>query len=490
MILIALGIQLVAVFSETCPNMCNGHGHCDNADRECECFDGYMGGDCSEYICPFGAAWVDQAIGVDNAHNEAECSNKGTCDRSTGVCSCEGDRFEGQACERRSCPMDCNGRGVCMSMKNFAEEKDAGVGTVYSYESIWDSGMMFGCKCDDGFFGPDCSLRDCPTGDDPLTGTSSDPDGKEYNERQTVECKATDGTFTLTFRGFTTANIPYDASEDELKAFLEALPSISSDYSDGVTVTYSGSLSQACLSGGNQITVEFLQDFGDLPLMVPNGDSLSHFSAATTVTLTVIETVTGSKEDEYCSVRGLCDITTGVCTCMTNWDTSNGYGVAGRRGDCGYATVSITSCPGEITCSGHGVCEGTPTYTCLCSNGWQGTDCSEMVCPSGKSWFSLPSTSDTAHDTEAECSDMGTCDRASGSCTCMEGYEGSACERMSCPGDPACSGNGQCLSMALLAEYAEENGDAADYTYGETPNDPLTWDAEKVREFILLVVMR
>jgi hypothetical protein len=63
----------------------------------------------------------------------------------------------------------------------------------------------------------------------------------------------------------------------------------------------------------------------------------------------------------------------------------------------------------------------------------------------------------------------------------MDGYEGSACERMSCPADPACSGNGQCLSMALLASYAEDNGDAADFTYGDTPNDPLTWDATKIQ---------
>jgi hypothetical protein len=366
-------------------------------------------------------------------------------------------------------------------MKDLAEKKDEGEGTVYTYTEIWDAEKMYGCLCDDGFTGPDCSIRDCPTGDDPLTGTSADPNGKQYNEKQIVVCKATSGSFTLTFKGSTTAAIPYDSSESELKAFLEDLPTISSDYKDGVSITYSGSLSKACLSGGNQITIEFLQDFGDLPLLVTDIGTLDHYSSTTTASLSATEVVAGTKENEYCSNRGICDTEAGVCTCSTNWDTSNGYGAAGRRGDCGYATVSITSCPGEVTCSGHGVCQGTPTYECSCSRGWTGADCSLMTCPSGKSWFSLPSDDDTAHDTNEECSNMGTCDRTLGQCLCMDGFEGSACERMSCPGEPDCSNNGQCLSMALLAEYSEDNGDAASFTYGDTPNNPLTWDVTKIQ---------
>merc|ERR1711912_123626 len=34
----------------------------------------------------------------------------------------------------------------------------------------WDSGRSVGCKCDSGFAGPDCSLRECPSEDDPLGG--------------------------------------------------------------------------------------------------------------------------------------------------------------------------------------------------------------------------------------------------------------------------------------------------------------------------------
>ncbi len=35
----------------------------------------------------------------------------------------------------------------------------------------------------------------------------------------------------------------------------------------------------------------------------------------------------------------------GACTCFTGYDTSNGQGSAGTRGDCGYSTSFITACP-------------------------------------------------------------------------------------------------------------------------------------------------
>jgi hypothetical protein len=166
---------------------------------------------------------------------------------------------------------------------------------------------------------------------------------------------------------------------------------------------------------------------------------------------------------------------------MDGYDTSNGYGKPGQRGDCGYATVTITNCPGEIACSGHGICSGYPTYRCQCSNGWTGADCSEMTCPYGRSWFSLPAAQDTAHLAKAECSDMGTCDRNYGVCNCMAGYEGAACERLKCPGDPPCHGHGQCMTMALLATKAKTNGVATPFSYGSIPNDPFTWDFDKAQ---------
>lgn len=45
-----------------CPGFieCSGHGVCsDHPYYQCDCDNGWMGGDCSERTCPFGNAWFD-----------------------------------------------------------------------------------------------------------------------------------------------------------------------------------------------------------------------------------------------------------------------------------------------------------------------------------------------------------------------------------------------------------------------------------------------
>ena len=93
----------------------------------------------------------------------------------------------------------------------------------------------------------------------------------------------------------------------------------------------------------------------------------------------------------------------------------------------------------------------------------------------------MPVADNSAHITATECSDMGICDGTTGECECVDGFEGGACEYLSCPGDPACNAHGECMSMSLLAENAALNGDATEYTYGATANSPQTWDSEKVQ---------
>ncbi|CAM9140099.1 unnamed protein product, partial [Discosporangium mesarthrocarpum] len=477
-------------------NLCSGHGSCESSEdgstsaRQCTCNEGWMGADCSLVVCPYGPAWSDSATGVDDAHNPAECSNRGLCDRETGMCLCD-PGFEGQDCSRRSCPNNCHGHGKCQSMSYFASVKDLGEGTVYDYEDVWDADVMYGCNCDKGYFGPSCKSRLCPVGDDPLTGTEEDPNGEQYNEQQEVTCIATGGIFTLSFRHFTTTELAYDASAHDIVDALEELPSIYSSYDSAISVQFTSTETQACTSSGHTWTVEFLQDFGDVSLLVPGISGLTHSSTGTDPSMTVEQVVEGTKESVACSGRGLCDTDQSICSCEPEFDTSNGYGAQGRRGDCGYIVTAVTHCPGEISCSGHGVCAGSPTYECSCSNGWSGGDCSLKTCAFGKSWFSLPTADETAHLDPWECSNMGECDRTTGECHCVDGFEGSACDRMSCPGralaegdDSAapCSGHGQCMTMAMLAEEAADgDGVEADYTYGATPNDPLRWDHDMVQ---------
>jgi len=192
----------------------------------------------------------------------------------------------------------------------------------------------------------------------------------------------------------------------------------------------------------------------------------------------------------------------GVCTCVASdtpdYDTSNGAQPAqlgdatANRGDCGYPTKVITGCPGEISCSAHGVCSNEPTYRCTCSVGYTGADCSEFQCSSSPSWFDQPIAEDVAHQ-PAECASMGHCDRAKGICMCALGYTGGSCNRLICPGaigTQFCMGHGKCLSMYRLAEELEGTDDSAVYgdfgestavSYGATPNNPKTWDFDMVQ---------
>ena len=72
---------------------------------------------------------------------------------------------------------------------------------------------------------------------------------------------------------------------------------------------------------------------------------------------------------------------------------------------------------------------------------------------------------------------MGLCDRSKGECKCAKGFEGGACERLSCPkaDGEICGGHGSCYSMQLLAQETTLNGDPTAYSYGVTLNNRHTW---------------
>lgn len=97
-----------------------------------------------------------------------------------GTCQCY-PGFEGRACDRTVCPNSCSGHGTCQSLTTFfRDHQDAlsalGVSRTISYTTgygTWDALKTYGCKCEAGYRGPDCSLRECPTGLDPQGGPSN-----------------------------------------------------------------------------------------------------------------------------------------------------------------------------------------------------------------------------------------------------------------------------------------------------------------------------
>jgi len=195
-----------------CVDGCSGHGYCGAFDL-CSCYPNWSGTNCGGRVCPYTKAWVDTAIADNDAHNYAECGNKGDCDGKSGQCKCfEG--YEGKGCRRSSCPNDCSGHGICNTMRSLAANNhcpwdsasqarihkcwDPSVvqiarsgWTTHPGESVgvpgeavwwdatnekfagiqydlWDADKIQGCVCDPGYAGLDCSGRICPKGDDPL----------------------------------------------------------------------------------------------------------------------------------------------------------------------------------------------------------------------------------------------------------------------------------------------------------------------------------
>jgi hypothetical protein len=135
---------------------------------------------------------------------------------------------------------------------------------------------------------------------------------------------------------------------------------------------------------------------------------------------------------------------------------------------------------------------------CVCQRNWQANDCSERVCQFGLAHVDTPKgdlnhnnvisgpdeivvennfaypygttekfprmqSSDLADLTDSahyymECSNKGTCDRDTGECQCLPGYDGAACQRASCPGYPeSCSGHGVCKTVRQLAYADNQN---------------------------------
>ncbi|KAG6968017.1 hypothetical protein JG688_00006034 [Phytophthora aleatoria] len=199
-----------------CPNGCNAQGTCGKNDK-CTCYErqdqetasikylAFKGADCSLRTCPYGDAWVQVPTATNTAHSLAECSNRGLCDYGTGHCMCFAG-YEGKACERSECPNECNSRGICLTLAAII----AGRPTPPLAYGAWDANKHMGCFCDQGYRGPDCSLKECPSGDDVLLAFGQnqgrDCGGRGKCNYESGECECFPGYYGTACDSQTTVN--------------------------------------------------------------------------------------------------------------------------------------------------------------------------------------------------------------------------------------------------------------------------------------------
>jgi hypothetical protein len=395
-----IAAAVVGLAAADCPNACSGNGLCRDHDA-CKCDPGFTGNDCSQRVCPFESAFVDTARGdlnhdglVSNAwvkvpwsnkkeyemfpsggdgsayapvtgegHFYAECSGKGECDRGTGECKCYSG-YTGSACQRATCPKDCSGHGVCRTMREIAKgalnkrvsssfaghNRFSGVRTAFDY-NLWDADKNQACVCDPGFSGVDCSLRQCPRGDDPLT-TAERYCGNapcKYEVQSFTLSNAGPTTYKLGFTDYTnntnyayvTVDVAGNAQGLGFIAEMDDNPNGSNkENSLPGPNTVAGQI-QAALravpggllqrvevypAGSNPVTnlgrtfrVTFTGYPGDAELMTVapyQGLGALDQNPDAANAKSVKETTRGNFEAVECSGRGLCDTSAGLCKCF------------------------------------------------------------------------------------------------------------------------------------------------------------------------------
>jgi len=338
---ISVALLIVAV-SANCPNSCSGHGTC-GADDKCTCYPNFKSLDCSERVCAYQIAFADVAYGDNAAHKYMECSGKGICDRKSGLCKCFAG-YEGEACRRTTCPNLCSGHGTCELMDEIAADTSPAAGGASGrIFTSWEAKKHQVCKCDPYWHGVDCSERDCPKGDDPLTTTAT------ANEVQTITLSDGDDTSTNAMTGFFTLTF-----KDKFNGVWTTRPIKGFDGDAAVAATGPAKIRQAkdmelALNGlPNQViqgltvsaavaatfktayTVTFSGEYNSGPqnALICNfagcnvdgcQPRYAGIGGGSTPECGVVVTTAGTREQAVCSNRGDCDEVTGKCICFSGY---------------------------------------------------------------------------------------------------------------------------------------------------------------------------
>ena len=199
-------------------------------------------------------------------------------------------------------------------MRRYAREAQAIPlsSTVYQYDATdsytaWDSDMIFACLCDSSwavglgagetqqpeYFGPDCSLRHCASGDDPRTTSTMNPIAT-----YSASWSGTTLTIDEVKLGKVTVGQRLSGAGIVMGTYVSAFGT-----GTGSTGTYT--LSQSHSNSSGTINGLFHHNETDCEGMLPPGGATPGLA--------------GNLCQVDCSNRGICNYQTGVCACFDDF---------------------------------------------------------------------------------------------------------------------------------------------------------------------------
>jgi hypothetical protein len=344
----------------------------------------------------------------DEGHFYRECSNKGTCNRSSGLCECYAG-FEGEGCTRMACPNDCSGHGVC---KRAIDNNSDFVG--------WDAYKSQRCTCDGGYTGTDCSMRICPSGDDPVTRISDRNEIQKFGVAYSAHIKdallsntaATEAFFALEFttelgEKFSTRSIDflgYNVAKD-VESALESLPhsvieDVEVSLSTSTYVEATLTLATATYAAGDAVAQA-------------NG-AAGTVKAAVTGTSIVVTVTAGTFQTTAAGGALTVDGTARATTAVSNATLPGGR----------HVTVTFLHNSGDIPDLGaryNWAVGATGAATQPSRNTAAGAFEASGAGGAGTSGFKL-TTLQNGNKENVICSNRGLCDYSTGTCKCFGGF--------------------------------------------------------------------
>merc|ERR1711871_1000727 len=272
-----------------------------------------------------------------NPNAPADCNGHGQCvDSTSGDVSCKCDEgYKGILCEMKECPSDCSGHGFC------------------SKDGI--------CSCANNYTGTACETLSCPKFDGK---ECSGPDNGKCDGKGTCVCKP----------GVVGVACQSKPCQDD------------------------------CNGHGSCSRDGVCQCFCDNVLGCYVGETCSSRACPST-------------QGKMCSGRGSC--VDHQCKCFSPYS-----GSACEINVCPYTQAPGKNASSVKQCAGHGTCDFEKGL-CTCENGWNGAGCEAKLCPQ-------------------DCGGHGFCNKTTGYCYCDEGYVGADCLSLSCPNN--CHGRGTCIN--------------------------------------------